>query len=258
MDLNSLYPSVIRALNMDPATIVGQLRPEHTEAFVQDQMTLQKKSFAGAWEGKFGTLEYEAVMEKRKDFNITVDFENGDSEMLSAAEVYKLIFDSNQPWMLTANGTILTNEHDGVIPGLLKRWYQERKELQAMKGKAIEAGNQTEIAFWDKRQLVKKINLNSLYGAILNPGCRFFDKRIGQSTTLTGRAIAKHMSAEVNKVITGTYDHVGDSIIYGDTDSVYFSAYPILKKEIEAGQIPWTKDSVIKSVSYTHLRAHET
>ena len=209
MDLNSLYPSVIRALNMDPATIVGQLRPEHTEAFVQDQMTLQKKSFAGAWEGKFGTLEYEAVMEKRKDFNITVDFENGDSEMLSAAEVYKLIFDSNQPWMLTANGTILTNEHDGVIPGLLKRWYQERKELQAMKGKAIEAGNQTEIAFWDKRQLVKKINLNSLYGAILNPGCRFFDKRIGQSTTLTGRAIAKHMSAEVNKVITGTYDHVG-------------------------------------------------
>ena len=178
--------------------------------------------------------------------------------MLSAAEVYKLIFDSNQPWMLTANGTILTNEHDGVIPGLLKRWYQERKELQAMKGKAIEAGNQTEIAFWDKRQLVKKINLNSLYGAILNPGCRFFDKRIGQSTTLTGRAIAKHMSAEVNKVITGTYDHVGDSIIYGDTDSVYFSAYPILKKEIEAGQIPWTKDSVIKLYDQVCGEANKT
>ena len=258
MDLNSLYPSVIRALNMDPATIVGQLRPEHTEAFVQDQMTLQKKSFAGAWEGKFGTLEYEAVMEKRKDFNITVDFENGDSEMLSAAEVNKLIFDSNQPWMLTANGTILTNEHDGVIPGLLKRWYSERKELQAMKGKAIDAGNKTEIAFWDKRQLVKKINLNSLYGAILNPGCRFFDKRIGQSTTLTGRAIAKHMSAEVNKVITGTYDHVGDSIIYGDTDSVYFSAFPILKKEIEAGQIPWTKDSVIKLYDQVCEEANKT
>ena len=54
-------------------------------------------------------------------------------------------------------------------------------------------------SFWDKRQLVKKINLNSLYGAILNPGCRFFDHRIGQSTTLTGRAITKHMGAETNK-----------------------------------------------------------
>ena len=258
MDLNSLYPSVIRALNMDPATIVGQLRPELTQAFVDDQMTLQKKSFAGAWEGKFGTIEYEAVMEKKKDVSLTVDFENGESEILSGAEVYKLIYDSNQPWMLTANGTILTNEFDGVIPGLLKRWYSERKELQAMKGKAIDAGNKTEIAFWDKRQLVKKINLNSLYGAILNPGCRFFDKRIGQSTTLTGRAIAKHMSAEVNKVITGKYDHVGDSIIYGDTDSVYFSAFPILKKEIEEGKIPWTKDSVIKLYDQVCEEANKT
>jgi len=246
MDLNSLYPSVIRALNMDPATIVGQLRPTDTDAMVEEAMTLQKKSFAGAWEGRFGTLEYEAVMEQRKDVDITIDWENEDSQILSAAEVYKVIFEGRNPWMLTANGTILTTEFDGVIPGLLKRWYAERKELQEMKTKAIEAGNKIEIAFWDKRQLVKKINLNSLYGAILNPGCRFFDKRIGQSTTLTGRQIAKHMAAESNKVITGTYDHVGDSVIYGDTDSVYFSAFPILKKEIESGAVPWTKESVIK------------
>ena len=115
MDLNSLYPSVIRALNMDPATIVGQLRQDLTQAFIDDQMTLQKKSFAGAWEGKFGTLEYTAVMEQRKDVDITVDFESGESEILSAAEVYKLIYDSNQPWMLTANGTILTNEFSGKL-----------------------------------------------------------------------------------------------------------------------------------------------
>jgi DNA polymerase elongation subunit (family B) len=93
--------------------------------------------------------------------------------------------------------------------------------------------------------LVKKINLNSLYGAILNPGCRFFDKRIGQSTTLTGRTIVKHMSAEANKVITGTYDHVGDAMIYGDTDSCYFSAYPMLKDDIESGKIEWDTDKAI-------------
>jgi DNA polymerase elongation subunit (family B) len=110
----------------------------------------------------------------------------------------------------------------------------------------LAAENKAEIEFWDKRQLVKKINLNSLYGAILNPGCRFFDGRIGQSTTLTGRQIVKHMSAEVNKVITGEYNHVGKSVIYGDTDSVYFSAYPILKEDIDKGNIPWTKESVIQ------------
>ena len=245
MDLNSLYPSIIRAMNMAPETIVGQIRPDLTDEFLHNATTLEKKSFAAAWEGKFGTLEYDAVMEQRKDVALTLDLEDGTSHVLSGAEIYKLIFDSHQPWMLSANGTIFTTEIEGVIPGLLKRWYSERKDLQKMLKKALDADNSAEIEYWDKRQLVKKINLNSLYGAILNPGCRFFDKRIGQSTTLTGRQIAKHMSAEVNKIITGEYDHVGKAIIYGDTDSVYFSAYPMLKEDIAAGTVPWGKDNAI-------------
>ena len=52
------------------------------------------------------------------------------------------------------------------------------------------------------------------------------------------------MAAEVNRVIEGTYDHMGKSIIYGDTDSVYFSAYPILKPQIDSGELEWTKDKV--------------
>ena len=117
-----------------------------------------------------------------------------------------------------------------------------------MQGKmrdAIKAKNPIEEEYWAKRQLVKKILLNSLYGAILNPGCRFFDNRIGQSTTLTGRQIVKHMSAKVNEIITGEYNHTGKAIVYGDTDSSYFSAYSTLKDEINKGNIPWDKDSVM-------------
>ena len=245
MDLNSLYPSVIRALNMAPETVIGQIRPDISDARVHEDMFLKKKSFAGSWEGRFATEEYDAVMEKRKDASLTIEWEDGRSDVLSGAEIHKVIFDSNQPWMLSANGTIFTTEFEGVIPGLLKRWYAERKELQKKLKKAKDAGNKAEIEYWDKRQLVKKILLNSLYGAILNPGCRFFDKRIGQSTTLTGRTIVKHMSAEVNKTITGVYDHVGEAMIYGDTDSCYFSAWPALKTEVEAGKIPWSKENVI-------------
>ncbi len=258
MDLNSLYPSVIRALNMAPETIVGQIRPEISEARVHEDITLKKKSFAGSWEGKFATEEYDAVMEKRRDISLTVDFEEGETRVMSGAELNKLIFDSNMPWMLSSNGTIFTTEFEGVIPGILKRWYSERKDLQKMLKKAKDAENKAEIEYWDKRQLVKKINLNSLYGAILNPGCRFFDKRIGQSTTLTGRTIVKHMSAEVNKVITGKYDHVGDAMIYGDTDSCYFSGYPVLKEQIDKGQIPWDKDNVIKLYDQICEAANET
>ncbi len=245
LDINSLYPSAIRALNMGPETIVGQLRQTMTEEYIQAHIA-KGKSFAGAWEGKFGSDEYTAVMNKEIGTEIIIDWEEGGYDVLSAAEVYKLIFESNQPWMISANGTIFTYEKEGVIPGLLKRWYAERKEMQAKLKDAIKAENKVEEEYWDKRQLVKKINLNSLYGAILNPGCRFFDKRIGQSTTLTGRQIAKHMAGKVNEIITGDYDHVGKAIIYGDTDSCYFSAFKTLKKEIDSGTLPWSKETVVQ------------
>jgi DNA polymerase elongation subunit (family B) len=241
IDINSLYPSTIRALNMGPETIVGQLRPIMTDRYIQDKMN-SGNSFAASWEGLFGSLEYTAVMEQQRGTEITIDWRDGAETVHSAAEVWRMIFDSNQPWMLSANGTIFTFETEGVIPGLLKRWYAERKDMQK---KLKECTTKEDEEYWDKRQLVKKINLNSLYGAILNPGCRFFDKRIGQSTTLTGRAIAQHMDAYVNECITGRYDHVGQCIIYGDTDSCYFSAWPVLQKEVEEGSMTWSKETCI-------------
>jgi hypothetical protein len=53
------------------------------------------------------------------------------------------------------------------------------------------------------------------------------------------------MAGKVNEIITGDYDYRGKAIIYGDTDSCYFSAYKTLKKEIDAGSIPWSKETVI-------------
>ena len=241
IDINSLYPSAIRALNMGPETIVGQLRPVMTDRLIQEKMS-RGDSFAAAWEGLFGSLEYTAVMEQQRGTEITIDWQDGAETVHSAAEVWRMIFDSNQPWMISANGTIFTYETEAVIPGLLKRWYAERKEMQA---KLKECKIPEEEEYWDKRQLVKKINLNSLYGAILNPGCRFSDKRIGQSTTLTGRAIAHHMDAYVNECVTGRYDHTGEAIIYGDTDSCYFSAWPAVREEVESGRMTWSKETAV-------------
>jgi DNA polymerase elongation subunit (family B) len=265
VDLNSLYPSVLRALNMANETIVGQLRPIETDKLIRERMaekidpkTGKKKkgmSFAAAWEGLFGTLEYTAVMERRSDVEITIDWDpNGEyssfnkdmgGSTITAKQVYELIFESGHNWALSANGTIFTYDREGIIPGLLARWYKERKELQAKLKEAVAAGDEAAIEFWDKRQLVKKINLNSLYGALLNAGCRFFDKRIGQSTTLTGRAVARHMDAHVNEFLTGEYDHTGKCIIYGDTDSAYFSAWPVVKDAVERGEQEWSTETAI-------------
>lgn len=240
IDLNSLYPSILRSLNMSTETIIGQVRHTITRPMIESFNNEVPK----AWDGKFACPEYDLVMSKDKDELLYIDFENDESYQATGAEIYELIFNGGQPWIITANGTIFTYEKQGIVPGLLERWYSERKELQA---KARESRDDpAKFEYWDKRQLVKKINLNSLYGALLNPGSRFFDERLGQSTTLTGRCIARHMAAELNKVFTGDYNYLGDAIVYGDTDSTYFSAYPILKDEIEKGNIKWDKDTIVE------------
>jgi DNA polymerase elongation subunit (family B) len=326
-DLSSLYPSVIRALNMSPETIVGQVRLEDTDRDIHDWLD-EGKAFATWWNDRFNTLEMEHYLNADNSERLHFDTEDGSSMVVTGAELRKIIKDAD--WSISANGTVFRNDIEGIIPGLLARWYAERKVLQKfmrdykklddVKDPLVldirkdvmldvqqrleakrEAGDVTTVnhydpdlaftiaglkkkagsknpedlyqymlahelyfneeghvkflddallkkvvGFWDKRQLVKKINLNSLYGGLLNVHCRFYDRRLGQSTTLTGRSIAKHMAAKTNEYLDGTYDHTGRSIIYGDTDSVYFSAYPVLREEIDAGEVVWTKESVVE------------
>ena len=242
MDINSLYPSLIRALNMSPETIVGQVRQTRTLEGIRE-FREAGKGIAEFWEGKFACFEYESVMNRDIGQTEIIDWADGTSTEMSSAEVYNFVFHGGQPLMISGNGTIFNYTNKGVIPGLLERWYAERKELQA---KAKEAYGTDMFDFWDKRQLVKKINLNSAYGALLNAGSRFFDQRLGQSTTLCGRLVARHMAGAVNDCLTGEKDHMGKAIIYGDTDSVYFSAYPIFKEQIERGEIDWSKEKIIE------------
>ncbi len=242
MDINSLYPSLIRALNMSPETIVGQVRQTRTLAGIEE-FKAEGKGIAEFWEGKFACFEYESIMARDIGQTEIIDWEDGTSTEMSSAQVYDYIFHGGQPLMISGNGTIFKYDSKGIIPGLLERWYAERKELQK---KAKEAYGTDMYDFWDKRQLVKKINLNSAYGALLNAGSRFFDQRLGQSTTLSGRLVARHMASAVNDCLTGEKDHMGKAIIYGDTDSVYFSAVPVFKEQIESGEIDWSVDKIIE------------
>ena len=254
VDINSLYPSVIRALNMGGETIVAQVRQTLTDKYMNDKghrLASEKKrakdgddAVTGSilWENLFGALEYTAIMNQERGTILTVDYEDGRTEEMSAAEIWKMVFDSHRPWMLSANGTIFTYEKEGVVPGLLSRWYSERKETQKL---AKEAYGTDKFEYYDKRQLVRKILLNSAYGALLNEHCRFYDKRIGQSVTLSGRQIVKHMMSTINESVTGDYNHEGPAIVYGDTDSCYFTAYPILKPQIESGELEWNKETCI-------------
>lgn len=123
----------------------------------------------------------------------------------------------------------------GDIKGLVR--FARENDLVLREGKLFPRDKDSEtkalanVVFWDQRQQARKILLNSLYGALLNEALRFADERMGQSVTLSGRSIARHMNSKINEIIAGVYDHTGDAICYADTDSSYFSAVPSLGME---------------------------
>ncbi|RYD67643.1 MAG: hypothetical protein EOP83_02435 [Verrucomicrobiaceae bacterium] len=253
-DINSLYPSVIRALNMSPETIVGQFRSDETMALVAERIA-KGTPRAEAWEGLFYSLEFGHVFD-RDGATVTCDFEDGTVKTMSGRQWYDYIYGPNSNLCLTANGTLFRTDKDGTIPLLLAKWYADRKSMQKKEANFKDlASNETDPAkkaeylhlsgFWNQRQQARKILLNSLYGALLNEGLRFYDERLGQSVTLTGRSIVRHMNAAINQEITGTYDYLGESIVYADTDSCYFSAYEYLHKKPEHADFEWSRDNII-------------
>ena len=108
----------------------------------------------------------------------------------------------------------------------------ELENLEIRDGKLI-AKNTTDCDekadYWDKQQHVRKIGLNSVYGAVTNEGSMFVDVRMGQSCTLTGRCTTRHMGSVINQTIIGDYK-LGEMIVYGDTDSIYFTVPDDVKK----------------------------
>ncbi len=125
------------------------------------------------------------------------------------------------------------------------------KQKRILELQNLIAAAQSEYEFADMAQYTMKIKLNSQYGALLNQNFRFYDKRMGQSVTATGRCILQHQLRKGCEIIDGNYniDPIVDDedqralrgeiaspcLIYGDTDSGYFSINEILPPNGTAG-----------------------
>ena len=44
---------------------------------------------------------------------------------------------SEEPWCISANGTIFRTDVQGVIPGLLEKWYPERQDYKRIRRKQL-------------------------------------------------------------------------------------------------------------------------
>lgn len=233
IDVSSLYPSAIRSINISPETLRGQFVET-----VKAAEEIANKSFT----------------------MLTLVLEDKTEIIKSAEEWHDWL--KEKKWAVSGYGTVFDQTEQGIIPAILTEWYNTRKQYQAMANEADARGDKDLANYYDRLQYVYKIKLNSLYGALTNLYFRFYDLRLGESTTGTGRMILKHQCRKVAELLDGSYDvdfplydtkkkaveegfspnvaldgpffngsFISESVIYGDTDSTYFKTHTENKQD---------------------------
>ncbi len=102
-------------------------------------------------------------------------------------------------YVTTANGAVFKNQ-EGVLPKIITDVWHQRDEAKKRKDTP-----ETIYAL--------KIIMNSFYGVLGNPACRFFNPEMSNAITHTGQ--------EIIKLTTKKVQELGYEVIYGDTDSIF-------------------------------------
>ena len=218
LDLTSLYPSIIMTLNISPESKIGK---------IQD------------WD-------------VQKYLNKEVDTYYIDGDTITKENLKQYLEKSK--FSVASNGVLYRTDEVGCIPGILDLWFAQRVEYKNEMKKYGKAGDKEKYAFFHKRQLVQKILLNSLYGVLGLPAFRFYDVDNATAVTTTGQTVIKSTADMANiKYNKELNTPDADSNIYIDTDSVFFSAVPLMDKRYPN----WRDDDQDTIAGYVNLIAEE-
>ena len=200
LDITSMYPSCIMSLNISPETKLGKIEGWNPEEFLKKD---NKKTYSLTNKGNLITRYTETELKRM--------FEN---ESIGIA----------------TNGVMYRTDKDGLLPALLKKWFDERVEYRKLSKKFHEEGDKEKSDYFDRRQHLQKIVLNSLYGVLGLPSFRFYDIDNAEAVTYTGQTLIKFTKKAVNAYYNKELNDTEDYCIYIDTDSVFYSATPLIKK----------------------------
>jgi len=144
---------------------------------------------------------------------------------------------SGSSFSVAPTGIKFTHSREGVIPSIIKKYYDERRVIkkEMLKLQQQYQTNPTreldnKITSLNNQQMAIKILMNSLYGALGNRWFRYFDQRVAESITLAGQLSIKWaeraVNAEMNKLLQTDEDYV----VAIDTDSLYIRMSSLVEK----------------------------
>jgi DNA polymerase elongation subunit (family B) len=131
---------------------------------------------------------------------------------------------------VATNGVMYRSDKDGLLPALLRKWFDERVEYRKLSKKFYEDGDIEKSEYFDRRQYLQKVVLNSLYGVLGLSVFRFYDVDNAEAVTYTGQSLIKFTKKIGNSFYNKELNDKENHCIYIDTDSVFYSATPLVKK----------------------------
>lgn len=192
LDYNSLYPSIIRFLNISPETLVNErVNNVSVASFLSRKVETSNTECAVAANGTMYTrnehsllprMVREVYTERKKNKNLSI-------------EAKRQLEDSSL----------------------------SKKEKDDLKRKASIHG------VLDKAQ---KVVLNSLYGALGNEYFRLYSTPMAEAITVSGQLAIQWVAKDINEYLSKLIGVQKDYVIYGDTDSVYVNVDDLVQKYV--------------------------
>jgi DNA polymerase elongation subunit (family B) len=229
LDFTSLYPSIIRSLNIGIETYVGRI--------------VNNDKYDNQWTlGDLKRMNPEQLItiERLKDDKTT------NQSQATVGQIIKFIEDGDI--LVAASGAMFRTDRSSVVCDVLTDWFNKRVEYKNLMKTAYKSGDAVKGEFYNRRQHAYKIKLNDVYGCYAINGWRYTDghKLISKAITLTGQRVTQESIKFVNKWMNkelGTTDK--DYVVTSDTDSLFIECKDLVLQRYPETK---TKDEYIKAV----------
>lgn len=246
-DVNSLYPSIMRQWNISPdrhlpiETLRHMLKTLRRASGIEGGVYNIDFAPVKGWmeatcvgpEAARAIWALEALIKILPEMSI--------ERMLQDLTTY----DDPYPFLrvlnvcMTPNKQVFRADEEGFLPAILTRMYAERsdakkketvlkKQAEQEQDEATKKVLKTEAAQWGMQQNIRKVGLNSCYGAVGNEHHRFFDVRHAEAVTATGQVIIQYVAHQLNTFLNKEFGTDRDYVLAIDTDSNYLTLAPVV------------------------------
>jgi DNA polymerase elongation subunit (family B) len=214
LDFTSLYPSIIKSLNLGIETLVGRIVTKNNYEQYNSLEQLKKLNP----EEKLHIQKLVKRSYTLKDATIT------------AGALIKLIEDNS--WTISASGAFYRTDQKSIACEVLEDWFDQREHYRALKKTAGKAEDWVNYKLYDLYQMAFKILQNALYGTYAINSWRFTDgfKICSSAITNSGQRLTKESITFVNDYISEQLNIDNKTfVIASDTDSLYMELTDLLK-----------------------------